>query len=58
MAYDGSPFRRSGRSEIALPPVSVGLWQNFGDAFCPHSSFSISSRKGQDDDLANFHRHK
>jgi L-glyceraldehyde 3-phosphate reductase len=28
--YDGSPFRRCGRSGIVLPPISVGLWQNFG----------------------------
>jgi hypothetical protein len=33
MVYDGSPFRRCGRLGIVLPPVSVGLWQNFGDAF-------------------------
>jgi L-glyceraldehyde 3-phosphate reductase len=29
--YDGASFRRSGRSGIVLPPISVGLWQNFGD---------------------------
>jgi L-glyceraldehyde 3-phosphate reductase len=28
--YDGVSFRRSGRSGIVLPPISVGLWQNFG----------------------------
>jgi L-glyceraldehyde 3-phosphate reductase len=28
--YDGAPFRRCGRSGIVLPPVSLGLWQNFG----------------------------
>ena len=28
--YDGAQFRRSGRSGIALPPISLGLWQNFG----------------------------
>jgi len=28
--YDGAEFRRCGRSGIVLPPVSVGLWQNFG----------------------------
>jgi L-glyceraldehyde 3-phosphate reductase len=28
--YDGAIFRRCGRSGIVLPPVSVGLWQNFG----------------------------
>src|SRR6202789_1697354 len=30
--YDGALFRRCGRSGIALPPVSLGLWQNFGGA--------------------------
>lgn len=28
--YDGAMFRRCGRSGIMLPPVSLGLWQNFG----------------------------
>ena len=28
--YDGAHFRRSGRSGVILPPVSLGLWQNFG----------------------------
>jgi L-glyceraldehyde 3-phosphate reductase len=28
--YDGAPFRRSGRSGILLPAISLGLWQNFG----------------------------
>ena len=30
--YDGAQFRRCGRSGIVLPPVSLGLWQNFGGA--------------------------
>jgi L-glyceraldehyde 3-phosphate reductase len=30
--YDGAQFRRCGHSGIGLPPVSVGLWQNFGGA--------------------------
>jgi L-glyceraldehyde 3-phosphate reductase len=29
--YEGTPFTRCGRSGIVLPPISVGLWQNFGD---------------------------
>ncbi|MFC3995309.1 L-glyceraldehyde 3-phosphate reductase [Nocardiopsis sediminis] len=30
--YDGRmPYRRSGRSGLALPAISLGLWQNFGD---------------------------
>lgn len=28
--YSKAPFRRCGRSGIVLPPVSLGLWQNFG----------------------------
>jgi len=28
--YDGASFRRAGRSGIVLPPISLGLWQNFG----------------------------
>ncbi len=30
--YQQHEFRRCGRSGIVLPPVSLGLWQNFGDA--------------------------
>ncbi|GAB3476247.1 L-glyceraldehyde 3-phosphate reductase [Nocardiopsis coralliicola] len=30
--YDGRmPYRRTGRSGLLLPEVSLGLWQNFGD---------------------------
>jgi L-glyceraldehyde 3-phosphate reductase len=28
--YDKAQFRRCGRSGIVLPPISLGLWQNFG----------------------------
>ena len=28
--YQQAEFRRCGRSGIVLPPVSLGLWQNFG----------------------------
>ncbi len=28
--YDGKVFRRCGRSGMVLPPISLGLWQNFG----------------------------
>jgi L-glyceraldehyde 3-phosphate reductase len=28
--YEEAQFRRCGRSGIVLPPVSLGLWQNFG----------------------------
>ncbi|MGH3385744.1 MAG: L-glyceraldehyde 3-phosphate reductase [Nocardioidaceae bacterium] len=29
--YDSTPYRRCGRSGLRLPPLSLGLWQNFGD---------------------------
>jgi L-glyceraldehyde 3-phosphate reductase len=29
--YDQIPYRRSGRSGLQLPAVSLGLWHNFGD---------------------------
>ena len=28
--YEGAPFRRCGASGLVLPPLSLGLWQNFG----------------------------
>lgn len=28
--YDGVDYRPSGRSGLKLPPISLGLWQNFG----------------------------
>ena len=30
--YESASFRRCGRSGIVLPPISLGLWQNFGGA--------------------------
>jgi L-glyceraldehyde 3-phosphate reductase len=30
--YEGAGFRRCGRSGLVLPPISLGLWQNFGGA--------------------------
>ena len=29
--YDDAEYRRCGRSGLMLPPISLGLWQNFGD---------------------------
>jgi len=29
--YEGMAYRRSGRSGLALPAISLGLWHNFGD---------------------------
>src|SRR5580765_8075922 len=28
--YDQIPYRRSGRTGLQLPSISLGLWQNFG----------------------------
>lgn len=28
--YQGMPYRRTGRSGLMLPPISLGLWHNFG----------------------------
>ena len=28
--YDDMPYRRTGRSGLQLPAISLGLWQNFG----------------------------
>jgi L-glyceraldehyde 3-phosphate reductase len=30
--YDSTVYRRCGRSGLDLPPISLGLWQNFGGA--------------------------
>ena len=29
--YDSFPYRRTGRSGLKLPAISLGLWHNFGD---------------------------
>jgi L-glyceraldehyde 3-phosphate reductase len=29
--YEGVDYRRCGRRGLMLPPISLGLWQNFGD---------------------------
>jgi L-glyceraldehyde 3-phosphate reductase len=29
--YDATEYRRCGASGLKLPPISLGLWQNFGD---------------------------
>src|SRR6202789_1439390 len=42
--YDGALFRRCGRSGIVLPPVSLGLWQNFGGADVFESGRGVGRR--------------
>ena len=38
--YDSTEYRRCGESGLRLPPVSLGLWHNFGD----HSNFDNMCR--------------
>jgi L-glyceraldehyde 3-phosphate reductase len=33
--YDGMSYRRTGRSGLLLPGISLGLWQNFGETVSP-----------------------
>jgi len=42
--YESVPYRRAGRSGLLLPPISLGLWQNFGDDFPLQSSRAILRR--------------
>ncbi len=35
--YDSMTYRRTGRSGLLLPEISLGLWQNFGDGRSPES---------------------
>ena len=39
--YDSMQFRRSGRSGLKLPAISLGLWQNFGGTRDYPSAFEI-----------------
>jgi L-glyceraldehyde 3-phosphate reductase len=39
--YDTMQYRRSGRSGLKLPVVSLGLWQNFGGQRDYPSAFEI-----------------
>jgi L-glyceraldehyde 3-phosphate reductase len=43
--YDGRmPYRRSGRSGLKLPEISLGLWQNFGSDAPPDTQRAIILR--------------
>ncbi len=42
--YDGVSYRRTGRSGLLLPPISLGLWQNFGDTHPLSQSRAILRR--------------
>ena len=41
--YDAMKYRRSGRSGLKLPAISLGLWQNFGGQRDYPSAFEILS---------------
>jgi len=48
--YDSMPYRRTGRSGLKLPPVSLGLWHNFGHNALPerarqmlHTAFDLGA---------------
>jgi L-glyceraldehyde 3-phosphate reductase len=42
--YDSVQYRRTGRSGLLLPPISLGLWQNFGDSHPIEQSRAILRR--------------
>jgi len=42
--YATMPYRRCGRSGLLLPPVSLGLWQNFGADHSPETARAILRR--------------
>ena len=42
--YQRMEYRRCGRSGLQLPPISLGLWQNFGDDFPLDNSRAILRR--------------
>jgi L-glyceraldehyde 3-phosphate reductase len=42
--YERATFRRCGRSGLALPPISLGLWQNFGGTDLSEASRAVVRR--------------
>jgi L-glyceraldehyde 3-phosphate reductase len=42
--YDSMEYRRSGRSGLKLPAISLGLWHNFGDDYALDRQRSILRR--------------
>jgi len=39
--YDNMPYRRCGNSGLLLPPISLGLWQNFGSNDDPNNAIKM-----------------
>ncbi|MFJ4919708.1 L-glyceraldehyde 3-phosphate reductase [Streptomyces sp. NPDC088725] len=42
--YDSMEYRRTGRSGLKLPAISLGLWHNFGDDYALNTQRSILRR--------------
>lgn len=42
--YDSMEYRRTGRSGLKLPAISLGLWHNFGDDFALGTQRAILRR--------------
>ncbi|MDN5687531.1 MAG: aldo/keto reductase [Brachybacterium sp.] len=42
--YEGTSYRRVGRSGVLLPPISLGFWQNFGEDRDPQTLRAIVRR--------------
>lgn len=42
--YDSTPYRRAGASGLLLPPISLGMWQNFGGDRDPRTLSHIVHR--------------
>src|SRR5690606_35493465 len=51
--YERQPYNRSGRSELRLPAVSLGLWHNFGDD-CPLANSRAILRRAFDLGVTHF----
>ncbi|PSR00856.1 MAG: L-glyceraldehyde 3-phosphate reductase [Bacteroidetes bacterium QS_8_68_28] len=42
--YDEMPYARTGRSGLRLPPIALGLWQNFGGVDPPSDARAVVRR--------------
>lgn len=51
--YERMDYRRCGRSGLKLPAISLGLWQNFGDA-TPHATRQAICRTALDHGITHF----
>jgi len=51
--YDRMPYRRTGRSGLKLPAISLGLWHNFGDDR-PHETGRAILRRAFDLGVTHF----